>query len=101
MLFSLVPMQLRIGQTRFQEFAKPYFDKGKALFYSIRTSYLFWSIKENMVWRIVKYANENMPRFWVLVKIDGEWKIKHYVLSMTVPNEKCECRYQNQRAHRR
>jgi hypothetical protein len=40
-----------------------------------------------MVWRIVKYANENMPRFWVLVKIDGEWKIKHYVLSMTIPNK--------------
>jgi hypothetical protein len=32
-----------------------------------------------------------------LVKIDGKWKIKHYVLSMTVPNEKCECRYQNQK----
>jgi hypothetical protein len=23
----------------------------------------------------------------VLVKIDGEWKIQHYVLSMTVPND--------------
>ena len=23
----------------------------------------------------------------VLQKIEGEWKIKHYVLSMTVPNE--------------
>jgi hypothetical protein len=34
-----------------------------------------------------KYANENMPRFWVLVKIDGKWKIKHYVLSMTIPNK--------------
>jgi hypothetical protein len=32
----------------------------------------------------------------VLVKIDGEWKIKHYVLSMTF-EWKCEC-YQNQRA---
>jgi hypothetical protein len=28
-------------QTRFQEFAKPYFDKGRLEFYSIRTSYLF------------------------------------------------------------
>jgi hypothetical protein len=28
-----------------------------------------------------------MPRFWVLVKIDGKWKIKHYV-SMTIPNKK-------------
>jgi hypothetical protein len=24
----------------------------------------------------------------VLVKIDGKWKIKHYVLSMTIPNKK-------------
>ncbi|MFT5715668.1 MAG: hypothetical protein ACI9WT_002254, partial [Flavobacterium sp.] len=23
----------------------------------------------------------------VVIKIDGEWKIKHYVLSMTVPNK--------------
>jgi hypothetical protein len=23
----------------------------------------------------------------VLVKIGGEWKIKHYVLSMTIPND--------------
>jgi hypothetical protein len=23
----------------------------------------------------------------VLVKIDGKWKIKHYVLSMTIPNK--------------
>jgi hypothetical protein len=29
------------GKPDFQEFAKPYFDKEKALFYSIRTSYLF------------------------------------------------------------
>jgi ketosteroid isomerase-like protein len=29
------------GKPDFQEFAKPYFDKGKAEFYSIRTSYLF------------------------------------------------------------
>jgi hypothetical protein len=54
-------------------------------FYSIRTSYLFWSIKENgLVWRIVKYANENMSRFWSIGENRGEWKIKHYVLSMTV-----------------
>jgi hypothetical protein len=24
----------------------------------------------------------------VLVKIDGKWKIKHYVLSMTIPNKR-------------
>jgi hypothetical protein len=23
----------------------------------------------------------------VVVKIDGKWKIKHYVLSMTIPNK--------------
>jgi hypothetical protein len=28
-----------------------------------------------------------MPRFWSIGENDGKWKIKHYVLSMTIPNK--------------
>jgi hypothetical protein len=28
-----------------------------------------------------------MPRFWSIGENRRQWKIKHYVLSMTIPNE--------------
>lgn len=73
--------------TAFKEFSKPYFDKGKA--------WSFTAIERNI------YVNDNFAWFdelldtqmkicrgsGVLQKIDGQWKIKHYVLSMTIPNE--------------
>jgi hypothetical protein len=41
--------------------------------------------RKQPAWRI-KYAKwKYVAVLGVLVKIDGEWKIKHYVLSMTVP----------------
>jgi hypothetical protein len=58
-------MQLRIGANpTFKNLLNRILIKEGLEFYSIRTSYLFWSIKDSLVWRIVKYANENMPRFW-------------------------------------
>lgn len=76
----------------FEAFAKPYFDKGQA--------WNFKSLQRNI------YFNEDLTIAWfdelldtqmkicrgsgVMIKKDGEWKIKHYVLSMTVPNEKID-----------
>lgn len=76
----------------FENFAKPYFDKG--------TAWNFKPLQRNI------YFNEDLSIAWfdelldtqmkicrgsgVMIKKDGEWKIKHYVLSMTVPNDKIE-----------
>lgn len=73
----------------FRDFSKPYFDRGKA--------WSFASIERNV------YINETNDFAWfdelldtqmklcrgsgVLKKVDGKWKIAHYVLSITVPNE--------------
>lgn len=73
----------------FKAFAKPYFDKGKAWY--------FFSVKRNI------YFNEEQDIAWfdelldtqmkicrgsgVLKKVNNQWKIAHYVLSITVPNE--------------
>lgn len=73
----------------FEAFSKPYFNQGKA-----------WSFKA--VERNV-YLNENQNFAWfdelldtwmgicrgsgVLKKDNGIWKIKHYVLSVTIPND--------------
>jgi hypothetical protein len=52
-------------------------------FYSIRTSYLFWSIKTAWFDELLNTQMKICRGSGVLVKIDGKWKIKHYVLSMT------------------
>ncbi|MFO7720826.1 MAG: nuclear transport factor 2 family protein [Gillisia sp.] len=75
--------------TAFREFSKPYFDKGKA--------WNFTTLERNI------YSSENGKTAWfdelldtqmgicrgsgVLEKVNGEWKIKHYVLSIAIPNE--------------
>ena len=74
----------------FVKFAKPYFDKGKA--------WSFQSIKRNV------YFSEDNKTAWfdetldtwmgvcrgsgILKKQGRDWKVKHFVLSVTVPNEK-------------
>jgi ketosteroid isomerase-like protein len=73
----------------FREFAKPYFDKGKA--------WSFTSLERNI------YVSENGKTAWfdellntqmgicrgsgLLEKTQNAWKIKHYVLSIAIPNE--------------
>lgn len=73
----------------FKDFSKPYFDKGSA--------WSFTSLERNV------YLNENASFAWfdelldtqmklcrgsgVLEKVDGNWKIAHYVLSIAVPNK--------------
>ena len=73
----------------FRQFSKPYFDKGKA--------WAFTPVERNI------YVAENGQFAWfdelldtqmklcrgsgVLKKIDGQWKIAHYVLSIAIPNE--------------
>ncbi len=73
----------------FKKFAKPYFDSGKA--------WSFSTLNRNL------YIHENLRVAWfdelldthmgicrgagVLMKEKGKWKIHHYVLSITIPNE--------------
>ena len=73
----------------FRTFSKPYFDKGKA--------WSFMAVQRNI------YVGESADFAWldelldtqmkicrgsgVLKKINGQWKIAHYVLSIAVPND--------------
>ncbi|TBW27906.1 nuclear transport factor 2 family protein [Gramella sp. KN1008] len=73
----------------FKDFARPYFEAGKA--------WNFTAIERNV------YHQENHRVAWfdelldtqmgicrgsgVMVKENGKWKIQHYVLSITIPNE--------------
>lgn len=73
----------------FKKFSKPYFESGKAWDFS--------TLDRNL------YVHENLRVAWfdelldthmgicrgsgVLMKEKGKWKISHYVLSITIPNE--------------
>lgn len=73
----------------FKKFSKPYFDRG--------TAWNFKSLDRNI------YPSESGPVAWfdelletwmgicigsgVMIKEDGKWKIQHYVLSVTIPND--------------
>ncbi|APS37885.1 SnoaL-like domain-containing protein [Salegentibacter agarivorans] len=76
----------------FREFSKPYFDQGQA--------WNFTTLERNI------YNDENSKTAWfdelldtqmgicrgsgVLLKTKDGWKITHYVLSVTIPNENVE-----------
>ena len=73
----------------FQVFAKPYFDKGKAWSFTALERHIYFDKTKEMAWfdELLNTQMKICRGSGVLVKIGGEWKIKHYVLSMTVPND--------------
>jgi len=73
----------------FQDFSKPYFDKGKAWsFKNLKRNIYLHSSKE-IVWfdEILDTWMGICRGSGVVEKINNKWIIKHYVLSVTVPNE--------------
>lgn len=79
----------RWSKTDFQAFAKPYFDKGKAWSFTAMKRNVSFSDDKKLVWfdELLDTQMKICRGSGVLVKIDGQWKIKQYVLSMTIPNE--------------
>lgn len=73
----------------FMAFAKPYFDKGKAWHFTKLERHIFYNKKLKIVWfdELLNTAMRICRGSGVLVKENGKWKIKHYTLSMTIPNE--------------
>jgi len=76
------------GIEEFKKFAKPYFDRGTAWNFSTLERNIYPSDQAEIAWF------DELLETWmgicrgsgVMVKVDGEWKIKHYVLSVTIPN---------------
>ena len=77
------------NKTAFQAFAKPYFDKGKAWNFKAIERNIYFSNDGKLVWfdELLNTQMKICRGSGVLVQENGQWKIKHYVLSMTVPNE--------------
>lgn len=77
------------NRKEFETFSKPYFNKGKAwTFYPLERN-IYINKSNKMAWfdELLDTSFKICRGSGVLEKIKGKWKIKHYVLSMTVPNE--------------
>ena len=72
----------------FETFAKPYFDRGKAWNFTALERHVFLSDDKKTAWfdELLNTQMKICRGSGVLVLVNGQWKIKHYVLSMTVPN---------------
>jgi ketosteroid isomerase-like protein len=73
----------------FQAFAKPYFDKGKAWNFKAIERHIYFDKSGKLAWfdELLNTQMKICRGSGVLVKIGTAWKIKHYVLSITIPNE--------------
>ena len=73
----------------FMAYSKPYFDKGKAWSFTPLERHIFFSKDGKTAWfdELLSTQMKICRGSGVLVKENKEWKIKHYVLSMTVPND--------------
>ena len=72
----------------FEAFAKPYFEKGKAWSFTALERHIYFAKDGKMAW-FDELLNTHMKicrGSGILVKVKNDWKIKHYVLSMTIPN---------------
>lgn len=73
----------------FQAFAKPYFDKAKTWNFKAIERHVYLDKSGRLAWfdELLNTQMKICRGSGVLVKTGKEWKIKHYVLSMTIPND--------------
>jgi hypothetical protein len=74
----------------FYEWSKPYFDKGKAWSFTAIKRNIYLSDDRNFAWfdELLQFTGGVFRGSGVLCKKHGQWKLKQYVLSLPVPNEK-------------
>lgn len=77
------------NKTDFIIFAKPYFDNGKAWTFTTLERNVYFDATGKIAWfdELLDTQMKICRGSGVLIKVGKEWKIKHYVLSMTIPNE--------------
>jgi len=73
----------------FKSFSKPYFDKGKAWSFTAVQRNIYLGDDAKFAWfdELLDTQMKICRGSGVLKKVNGQWKIAHYVLSIAVPNE--------------
>lgn len=76
----------------FEAFSKPYFDQGKAWAFQARERNIYFSVDGSVAWfdELLDTWMGTCRGSGVLEKQGDSWKIRHYVLSITIPNEEVE-----------
>lgn len=73
----------------FKSFSKPYFDKGKAWSFTALERNIYIYDNQKIAWfdELLDTQMEICRGSGVLEKENGQWKVKHYVLSIAIPND--------------
>lgn len=74
---------------QFEAYSKPHFDRGKAWNFEVLERNIYLNNLGNFAW-FDEHLKTNRGTFrgsGVLEKFDESWKIKHYVLSVPIPND--------------
>lgn len=79
----------RWDKAAFIAYSKPHFDKGKAWTMLPLERHLIYATDKKTVWfdELLDTSMKLCRGSGVLTLENGKWKIKHYVLSMTIPND--------------
>ena len=77
------------NKKEFQNFAKPYFDRGKAWNFKTIERNIYFSKNQKMIWfdELLDTQMKICRGSGIMILENNQWKIKHYVLSMTIPND--------------
>jgi hypothetical protein len=78
-----------LGQTRLKNLLNRILIK-EGLNFTVLERHIYFDQSKKIAWfdELLNTQMKICRGSGVLVKIDGKWKIKHYVLSMTIPNKK-------------
>lgn len=73
----------------FEAYAKPHFDKGKAWNFKSLERNIYISADQKTAWfdELLDTQMKICRGSGVLIKVKNRWKIAHYVLSISIPNE--------------
>jgi hypothetical protein len=79
----------RWGKNEFMIWAKPYFENGKTWKFETIDRHIYFSSDNNIAWfdERLKTQMKLCRGSGVLIKVNNEWKIVQYNLSMSIPNE--------------
>ena len=77
------------NKKQFKDFSKPYFDKGKAWDFKTIERNIYFNSNKDFAWfdELLTTWMGTCRGSGVLEKINKEWKIKHYMLSVSIPND--------------
>lgn len=77
------------NKKEFEKYSKPHFDKGKAWSFSSLERHIYFDSTGTVAWfdELLDTQMKICRGSGVVIKVGNQWRIKHYVLSMTVPND--------------